>query len=79
MSNLVFRLYLPHVPGRFPVGMTTFVTPISPSQLVGTAKLKNTRTGQLDHALTLEEVAFSAYYPADISSNASNGVPWLLR
>ena len=59
--------------------MTTFATPILPSQAVGTAKLKNSRPRQEDHALLLEEVAFSVYYPADINSTSPNGVPWLLR
>jgi platelet-activating factor acetylhydrolase len=31
------------------------------------------------HALQLEEVAFTAYYPADTSSSPSKGIDWLFR
>ncbi|KAF9453028.1 hypothetical protein P691DRAFT_659435 [Macrolepiota fuliginosa MF-IS2] len=69
-------LSLPLIHGRFPVGVTTFVTPVRPSRLVGSAKLKS---NSADHALQLEEVAFTAYYPADTSYNPSKGVDWLFR
>ena len=61
------------------MGLTTFVTPILPSRNVGTAKRKNADPGQPDHALILEEVAFSVYYPADIDATSKKGVPWFLR
>ncbi|KAF9534710.1 platelet-activating factor acetylhydrolase, isoform II-domain-containing protein [Crepidotus variabilis] len=75
-------LSLPAIQGRFPVGVTTFVTPVRPARPVGSAKLKNhlkTRPGQPDYAFLLEEVAYTAYYPADVGKLQTKGVPWFLR
>ncbi|PPQ65961.1 hypothetical protein CVT26_010723 [Gymnopilus dilepis] len=73
-------VFLPDTNGHFPVGVTTFVTPVRPAKPIGSAKLR--RAGSTDEsqdALYLEEVAFTAYYPADISTASRKGVPWLLR
>lgn len=73
---------LPPTQGRFPVGVTTFVTPVKPSRPIGPLRLKNPKDlkpGLTDHALQLEEVAFTAYYPADTSTSPSKGVDWLPR
>lgn len=78
-------LSLPPIHGPFPVGVTTFVTPVKPVTRVGRAKLKTPRTLRPDltnhafHALQLEEIAFTAYYPADTSSNPCKGFDWLFR
>lgn len=77
-----YMFSLPSIHGRFPVGVTTFATPVRPTRIIGSAKLKNPRNSRqesTDHALLLEEVAFTAYYPADISSNPPKGVDWLFR
>ncbi|CAA7260046.1 unnamed protein product [Cyclocybe aegerita] len=86
LSNLNVRariaLFLPRIQGRFSVGVTTFVTPVRPPQSIGTAKLKRSagkKQEQPSHALFLEEVAFTAYYPADVSAASKKGVPWFLR
>lgn len=77
------------IPGRFPVGATTFVCPVRPSVTVGSGKLRHTPKGEIsaDHAqpaLQLEEVAFTAYYPAqtrnlDGSREFRKGLDWLIR
>ncbi|KAJ3576202.1 hypothetical protein NP233_g611 [Leucocoprinus birnbaumii] len=75
-------LSLPPIHGRFPVGATTFITPVRPAVQVGKAKLKTpttTRPDSTNHALQLEEIAFTAYYPADVSNNPFKGFDWLLR
>ncbi|KAL0949350.1 hypothetical protein HGRIS_009420 [Hohenbuehelia grisea] len=61
--------------GPHPVGATTFVVPVRPARVVGTAKI-----GQ-QPALQLEEVAFTAYYPAHVEDAAKpkKGLNWLLR
>jgi platelet-activating factor acetylhydrolase len=76
------RFFLPAIHGRFPVGVTTFVTPVRPSQAIGSVKLRipqSTRQEQNGHALLLEEVAFTAYYPAEIDASSKKGVPWFIR
>lgn len=75
---------LPEVHGRYPVGATTFAIPVTAqddaSRVVGRAKLKPSSGGQPDTpALKLEEVAFTAYYPADMQVVAHKGVHWLPR
>lgn len=55
-----------------PVGATTFAVRVSPSKVIGNARLNN------EPALHLEEVAFTAYYPADPATRRK-GMPWLLR
>ncbi|KJA29853.1 hypothetical protein HYPSUDRAFT_127126 [Hypholoma sublateritium FD-334 SS-4] len=76
------RLFLPTIQGRFPVGVTTFTTPVQPLRSVGSVKLKNFRRARQDypeHALLLEEVAFTAYYPAEVDASSKNGIPWFIR
>jgi platelet-activating factor acetylhydrolase len=74
-------LSLPSVQGRFPVGITTFATPVKPSRRVGNAQLKNVKISSsgTSYAFNLEEVAFAAYYPANTSNRLLKGVDWLLR
>ncbi|PFH51356.1 hypothetical protein AMATHDRAFT_175231 [Amanita thiersii Skay4041] len=74
-------LSLPVVQGRFAVGATTFVTPVRPSRVFGSAKRRRNSLSSshgLEDALRMDEVAFTAYYPADISSSSEKGVNWLL-
>ncbi|KAK0468154.1 platelet-activating factor acetylhydrolase, isoform II-domain-containing protein [Desarmillaria tabescens] len=69
--------FLPDCHGLYAVGATTFVTPVRPSRIYGTAKLPN---GQ--PALCLDEVAFTAYYPSnrdDKSWKSRRGIDWLNR
>lgn len=72
-------LFLPSIHGRFPVGITTFVTPVRPAQIVGSVKLRNVRHGQLENALCLEEVASTVYYPTEKPTNSQEGVDWFIR
>lgn len=75
-------LLLPAIEGRFPVGVTTFTTPVRPARSIGSAKLKSPRASRQDasqHAFFLEEVAFTAYYPADVDVTSKKGIPWFLR
>lgn len=70
-------LTLPEIPGRYPVGATTFAVPVKTqdeaARIIGRAKLKPSSGGQPDTpALKLEEVAFTVYYPADISPPPKN-------
>ncbi|KAH9844109.1 platelet-activating factor acetylhydrolase, isoform II-domain-containing protein [Rhodofomes roseus] len=81
--------HLPDVPGRFQVGATTFALPLNDPQVFGAAKLAKS-SGNTPHepALLLEEVVFTAFYPADINSPSADGTPpeklkksldWILR
>ncbi|TFK43726.1 platelet-activating factor acetylhydrolase, isoform II-domain-containing protein [Crucibulum laeve] len=73
-------LFLPSVQGRFPVGVTTFATPVRPSRPIGSLKLRAPTHASAQPALRLEEVAFTAYYPADTSStHLIKGLDWFLR
>ncbi|EKM80049.1 hypothetical protein AGABI1DRAFT_120085 [Agaricus bisporus var. burnettii JB137-S8] len=74
-------LSLPPVHGRFPVGVTTFATPVRPSRRVGNAQLKSVKVSSAGrtYALNLEEVAFAAYYPADTSNKPPKSIDWLVR
>ncbi|KAG1755516.1 platelet-activating factor acetylhydrolase, isoform II-domain-containing protein [Suillus lakei] len=76
-------LFLSEFHGRFPVGATTFKLPVS-AKVLGTAKIRrhgHSDGGQsLKPALQLEQVVFTAYYPADVSGNkVKKGLDWLLR
>ncbi|KAK0230986.1 platelet-activating factor acetylhydrolase, isoform II-domain-containing protein [Armillaria fumosa] len=69
--------FLPDCHDVYSVGATTFVTPARPSRTYGSAKLPN---GQ--PALVLDEVAFTAYYPAHIADKSwksKRGINWLNR
>ncbi|RDB22670.1 Platelet-activating factor acetylhydrolase 2 [Hypsizygus marmoreus] len=71
-------LFFPEISGRFPVGSITFVSPVRPSRAVGSIKLRNATTAH-EHALNLEEVAFTAYYPTEENLRTAKGVHWLIR
>ncbi|KAI0065816.1 hypothetical protein BV25DRAFT_1978722 [Artomyces pyxidatus] len=66
--------------GPYPVGATTFALPVRPPRVMGTAKVS---AGQADgeHALQLEEVAFTLYYPTSPSAAKTHrkGMHWLMR
>lgn len=71
----MFRFTLPKVPGKYPVGTTTFAVPVTDiandARIVGSARLRSTSdpdSPSTTPALKLEEVAFTAFYPADVSS-----------
>ncbi|KAJ7129494.1 platelet-activating factor acetylhydrolase, isoform II-domain-containing protein [Mycena epipterygia] len=61
--------------GPLPVGAVTLVAPVRPALTVGTATLALGNTP----ALLLDEVAFTAYYPADLSPKSRKGLDWLIR
>lgn len=65
-------------PHGAPVAAATFVAAVNPALAVGSATLAGTTN---DPALLLEEVAFTAYYPADLSQRPRprKGLDWLLR
>ncbi|KAK0234052.1 platelet-activating factor acetylhydrolase, isoform II-domain-containing protein, partial [Armillaria fumosa] len=69
-----------HLPGchdPYSVGATTFVTPVRPSRIYGSARLPNEQP-----ALVLDEVAFTAYYPANLADKSWTprlGIDWLNR
>ena len=67
---------LPEIHGKYPVGLTTFVAPVKHPLDIGSARLANG-----DRALPpLEQVTFTAYYPAQVPSSGSHkGVHWLIR
>lgn len=73
---------LPDFHGRFPVGATTFKLPVS-NRVLGTAKIRSHASHEgttLKPALQLDEVVFTAYYPADIKENIiKKGLNWVLR
>ncbi|KAI0959683.1 hypothetical protein AcW1_004440 [Taiwanofungus camphoratus] len=64
------------IPGPFPVGAVTFAAPLHAPQTIGSALLKSsTKSDHHVPALLLEEVAFTAYYPADIRHKNSDSTP----
>lgn len=82
---------LPETHGPYPVGCTTFAVPISGADgagnVIGDTKLKaslGANEGDSGKpALKLEEVAFTAFYPADISAtrpgNGTETLQWVPR
>ncbi len=79
---------LPDVPGPYAVGATTFAVPVSvtddSSRIIGDARLKaSSGSSPYAHALKLEEVAFTAFYPADShderAKNAKYKMAWIPR
>lgn len=77
-------LFLPAIQGRYAVGVTTLVTPVQHPRPIGNAKVKRTagKGGErVEPALFLEEVAYTVYYPADVSSKGAKkkGVDWFVR
>ncbi|KAK7061916.1 SCF E3 ubiquitin ligase complex F-box protein GrrA [Favolaschia claudopus] len=71
----MFNLNLRSARGAFPVGAVELRAPV-PRIRVGTATLPTN-----EPALVLEEVAFTAYYPADLSCKPRprRGLNWLVR
>ena len=68
----MFGLFtLPPVPGKYPVGTTTFAVPVTDvtdeARVIGNAKLRSGAEAGTP-ALLLEEAAFTVFYPADTSS-----------
>ena len=67
------------------MGVTTLVTPVQRPRPIGNAKVKRAmgNGGEgLEPALFLEEVAYTVYYPADVSSKGAKekkGVDWFVR
>ena len=75
-------LFLPPIAGRYAVGATTFVTPVRPARIFGSAKRRTVNassTDQLEHVLCMEEVGFTVYYPADTLNEDRKSLDWLLR
>jgi platelet-activating factor acetylhydrolase len=56
-------MLLEHPTGPYDVGAMTFTLPVRPTEVIGKATVR-TETGQITPALRLEEVSFTAYYPA---------------
>ncbi|KAF8076569.1 platelet-activating factor acetylhydrolase, isoform II-domain-containing protein [Lyophyllum atratum] len=71
--------FLSEIPGRFPVGATTFLSRVPSPRPVGCIKLRNQQSDAPQSALILEEVAFTAYYPADASKLTKKGLDWVIR
>lgn len=68
-------LFLPGLPvGQYPVGSTTFTSPVKPTVTFGSATYENG-----DPALVLDEIGYTAYYPANTTSQAKKGIDWLMR
>ncbi|KAJ6539521.1 platelet-activating factor acetylhydrolase, isoform II-domain-containing protein [Mycena capillaripes] len=68
-------IFPPSPRGAHPVGAVTLVAPVSPAIHVGTATCTTTNAP----ALVLDEVALTAYYPADLSRKPRMGLGWLIR
>lgn len=68
--------------GPYVVGAATFVLPVRPTSVIGSAAVL-TETGQTVPALRLEEVSFTAYYPVSPSTTKSrcqwNWLNWFPR
>jgi platelet-activating factor acetylhydrolase len=71
---MLFLRAPPH--GKYPVGATTFILPVN-YQEIGHAKLHSANS--LKPALSLEEVAFTVYYPAHVGNKTRYGLDWLPR
>ena len=84
---MVFTLYDVH--GPYPVGATTFAIPLDEftnpeDRILGEAKLKTSASGRPNEpALKFEEVAFTAFYPADVHGDGKKklrrGMGWIPR
>jgi platelet-activating factor acetylhydrolase len=76
-------LSFPSIAGPYKVGATTFLLPLRSLSVIGSAKLRHGEDG-LKPALPLEEVVFTAFYPADTpesngSKQTSKGIDWLSK
>ncbi|KAJ6628803.1 platelet-activating factor acetylhydrolase, isoform II-domain-containing protein [Mycena sp. CBHHK59/15] len=69
----MFSLCQPN--GPHPVGAVTLTAPVRPSLTIGAATLRASG----EPAFRLQEVAFTAYYPADVSKEQAKGLHWLIR
>lgn len=69
-------MFLLDQPSGHAVGATTFSLNIEKPISIGSGKLA---TDKNQPALVLNKVIFTAYYPAQVSPGARNGVHWLLR
>ena len=70
-------MLLEHPTGPYDVGVTTFTLPVRPTEVIGKATVR-TETGQITPALRLEEVSFTAYYPASPTTKEQSRQPtWL--
>lgn len=67
-------LFLPLSDG-LQVGATTFAAPVRQALTIGSAKLR----GSDSPALKLEEIVFTAFYPAQVTRNQRKGLDWLIR
>ncbi|EGO27802.1 hypothetical protein SERLADRAFT_447019 [Serpula lacrymans var. lacrymans S7.9] len=74
-------LYFPSIKGRYPVGATTFQLAVPSPITVGTSKIRaGGQNGDLKSALVVEEIAFTAYYPAQVRNiKRTRGLDWLIR
>jgi hypothetical protein len=75
-ANVQANMLLEHPTGPYDVGATTFTLPVRPTEVIGKAAVR-TETGQTMPALRLEEVSFTAYYPASPTKEQSRGPTWL--
>jgi hypothetical protein len=78
-------MFLPLAKGRFPVGASSF-SRFYPRTTIGSINLRPTHpAAPPEPALQLEEIAFTVYYPAEISEQTSGrrkytqGLDWLIR
>ncbi|EIW82341.1 hypothetical protein CONPUDRAFT_103384 [Coniophora puteana RWD-64-598 SS2] len=69
-------LTFPPIPGRFPVGITTFAAPLA-TEVFGNSKI--ILEGERKHALISDELIFTAYYPTSPDGAQKKGYHWLLR
>ena len=75
-------LSFPSIAGPYKVGATTFSLPLRSRSVIGSAKLRHGKDG-LRPALPLEEVVFTAFYPAAPENSSykqtSKGIDWLCK
>ena len=76
-------LSLPDIASPYKVGATTFSLPLRSPSVIGSAKLRDGMK-ELKPALLLEEIVFTAFYPADtsgrtVSHKLNKGLDWLVR
>jgi platelet-activating factor acetylhydrolase len=78
-------LSFPSIAGPYKVGATTFLLPLRSPSVIGSAKLRHAKDGLMP-ALPLEEVVFTAFYPADTTESStsgskrmSKGIDWLSK
>ncbi|KIY49364.1 hypothetical protein FISHEDRAFT_12236, partial [Fistulina hepatica ATCC 64428] len=72
-----------HENSQYFVGCTTFVCPVRSPPPLGNAHIRALNASdsgpELESALRLDEIAFSAFYPADPAPAAEKGLHWSLR